>query len=697
MSIAEFHKGKPVHQWNFLSGNNSTNTALNNGSIFIGEWEKCIHFNSIKISAITDKISTLYIDYSSDGINVDFTQSHPLNANIYFSIFDKIITSHFRIRITNSSGSNQTYLRMTAILSYQFDTKLDTFYSTANSTTNTLNVGESWVGSGEDVSNYGTISIGVYSNVASNVLGLEFQASPDNVNWYTSDNYTIVPNTLKVYSLAPQLKYFRVKYTNDGSSQATFLIETTYRQTYIKSSSHRIGDTVVADDDAELVTAQIVGKTTGGGGGYVAVKVTPSGALTQESTVTSSVLPTGASTSALQTTINNTLSNLEVGFKQIYRDPFGRLITSSPKQIFSFDHTISKLTDVFNETITGSATSTHNANTVSVDLSVTTANADKVVRQTYRSFEYTRGNGHMYLFSLNPGGAAKTNNVREWGCGDSENGAFFRLKNANFSIFKRSKTSGSVVETEVLQNNFNTNTLLTLDFATQNLYFIMYSWLGTNAIIYGVVINATIYILHILNNGNVSNAPWSQTGSLPINFLNENIDLTATTTTMSITCGACFSLGSSNEIRSKRTITSGASTVSITATELVVAGIRLKSTAKYKSAIFKDLELLPVSGTSSGWFKIILRPTLTGASWTSNGEITEILTGTAPTYTGGIILHQGHFSLSATGRVPFSIDAQTEGFLGTSLAGVSDSVILVIRTDSGNGTLHYDIDYEEIL
>lgn len=61
---------------------------------------------------------------------------------------------------------------------------------------------------------------------------------------------------------------------------------------------------------ATLNRSVITGVTTGGGGGYVNVKVNPSGALTVDSTVSSSVLPTGASTSALQTTGNTSLSSI---------------------------------------------------------------------------------------------------------------------------------------------------------------------------------------------------------------------------------------------------------------------------------------------------------------------------------------------------------------------------------------------------
>lgn len=63
--------------------------------------------------------------------------------------------------------------------------------------------------------------------------------------------------------------------------------------------------------DKGLVTNTVIhGLNSGGGGSYVDVKVTPSGALVTETTVTSSALPTGAATSANQATELTRLGDL---------------------------------------------------------------------------------------------------------------------------------------------------------------------------------------------------------------------------------------------------------------------------------------------------------------------------------------------------------------------------------------------------
>lgn len=71
-----------------------------------------------------------------------------------------------------------------------------------------------------------------------------------------------------------------------------------------------LGTPVVTADLGVITNTVIHGLSTGGGGGYVDVKVNPSGSLTVESSVTSSALPTGAATEAAQTTANGSLATI---------------------------------------------------------------------------------------------------------------------------------------------------------------------------------------------------------------------------------------------------------------------------------------------------------------------------------------------------------------------------------------------------
>ena len=129
--------------------------------------------------------------------------------------------------------------------------------STDNSSANTLDPDEIFVGTAEDVADYGTIVVSAYSDVASAIDGLCIQFSTDGTNWDHSDDYTLPAATSKTYSVQRIAKYFRVVYTNGGIIQGEFRLQTTFNQFYVKPSSHRLSNDIIGDDDATLNTSVI--------------------------------------------------------------------------------------------------------------------------------------------------------------------------------------------------------------------------------------------------------------------------------------------------------------------------------------------------------------------------------------------------------------------------------------------------------
>lgn len=167
--------------------------------------------------------------------------------------------------------------------------QLDNLLSTTNSTTTNLGSNGVFTGTGVDALHYGMVQIFVTASHNSAALGLVFQSSHDNITWFDTDAYNYIANTVKTYSLTPPARYFRVKFTNGAVAQTSFTLQTILKKQYTKPSSHRVGDVVSPEDDAEIVQSTIIGKTTAGGGSYVDVKVNPSGALTVDATVSSTV------------------------------------------------------------------------------------------------------------------------------------------------------------------------------------------------------------------------------------------------------------------------------------------------------------------------------------------------------------------------------------------------------------------------
>jgi hypothetical protein len=104
-----------------------------------------------------------------------------------------------------------------------------------------------------DILNVAMIYVSVTSDVASATDGLLIEYSPDGgTTVISSDEYTIKAGSKKTFSFQAAASHFRVSYTNGGTDQATFALQTIFKSVYGKASSHRIKDQIVEDDDAEL-------------------------------------------------------------------------------------------------------------------------------------------------------------------------------------------------------------------------------------------------------------------------------------------------------------------------------------------------------------------------------------------------------------------------------------------------------------
>lgn len=123
--------------------------------------------------------------------------------------------------------------------------------STSNSSTATLLAAAAFTGTGEEVKDYATIVVSVISNVASASDGLSVQQSSDNTNWDITDVYTIAAATGKTFSFNPAARYFRIVYTNGGTNQASFRLQTVFHRVATKASSQRSADAYTNETDLE--------------------------------------------------------------------------------------------------------------------------------------------------------------------------------------------------------------------------------------------------------------------------------------------------------------------------------------------------------------------------------------------------------------------------------------------------------------
>jgi len=95
---------------------NSTD-PITAGQTFTSAWEECVQYQSVVLACKTDQAGTLYIDFSTDyGVTSDSTLSFSVAADTNEVHRITVTRSHFRVRFTNTSGSNQTYFRLQTLL-----------------------------------------------------------------------------------------------------------------------------------------------------------------------------------------------------------------------------------------------------------------------------------------------------------------------------------------------------------------------------------------------------------------------------------------------------------------------------------------------------------------------------------------------------------------------------------------------------
>lgn len=126
-----------------------------------------------------------------------------------------------------------------------------------NSTFTPLLANATFTGLATETLDAAVIIMSVVSDQPSAIDGFCIDFSADNVYWSGSDCFSIPANTGKVFTIPPVARWFRVRYINGATNQTFLQIQTTLKYVNIKPSSHRISDSIISEDDAELVKSVI--------------------------------------------------------------------------------------------------------------------------------------------------------------------------------------------------------------------------------------------------------------------------------------------------------------------------------------------------------------------------------------------------------------------------------------------------------
>lgn len=389
-------------------------------------------------------------------------------------------------------------------------------------------------------------------------------------------------------------------------------------------------------------------------------------------------------------------------------DAFDRLRTSEPFTLFDSKQLHDKQPLFWDESIGGSATSVHSTINAEVKMSVTTSASDFVIRQTKQRFNYQPGKSQLIFMTFHsPQATGITNRIGIFdGTGTNNltpnNGIFFECDGSlSWNIAK----NGTTTET-VSQSSWNVDPLdgtgksgITLDMTTSQILIIDYEWLGVGRVRVGFVVDGLIYYCHYFNHANTGSfdSVYMSSPNLPLRYSIETDGTEASH--LDHICSTIMSEGGVEKTGILRGVDMGNSFTAGygTTNDYALIGLRLKSAYSDVSVIPENISV--VIGTNDAYkWELHLNPTVNG-TFTYNGLVdsaTEYAVGgTANTLSAdGTILAVGGGSTQTRAS---DSDLQTALRIGSTIAGVQDELVLVLRPFSANTSAWAAFNFRELL
>lgn len=379
-------------------------------------------------------------------------------------------------------------------------------------------------------------------------------------------------------------------------------------------------------------------------------------------------------------------------------DAFARKRMSSPQTIFDSKQVNDKQPLFWDDQQTsGSGTSsTYNTNQASTTIAITGGVAGKRVRQTFRRFNYQPGKSQLVYITGKFG------------------------DNSPISVGIRTFTSGVAVDNIKTQSEWNIDKMNGLGVSRKKInnsknliFFFDYEWLGVGTVAMGIIINRTPYYVHWFNHSNETDVVYMSTPNLPVRYEIETNGSTitkraglfddkngiffeqpnCTSTSFVHICSTVISEGGAQTTGFPFGIDRGVTPlVTLNNTNFYpLFALRLKSNYLGSSIILKDFSII-CSSTSVFNYRLILNPTVTGTalSFTSitNGSIeAQVNTTNATTVSGGTVIASG--TSQQTNDSSANGNLNSDFYLGSTIAGVSDILVLAVQRATGTTETFY--------
>ena len=355
-----------------------------------------------------------------------------------------------------------------------------------------------------------------------------------------------------------------------------------------------------------------------------------------------------------------------------------RLKVAPYQSVFFNTFQYGKETDVWDESLVGVATATHNASSSNVVMEVGSVAGSKVVRQTKNVMRYIPGRSATLSFAIRLD-TPQVGIRRRFGLFDDNNGVYFEDDGGTYAYVIRSNTTGIVTETRVTRDNWNGEkfdgngyTGVTADATKQQMISINYEWYGAGIVEFAWLMQNETIPSHTFENSNALDTVWCSTPFLPIRVEIENVTGVAGTHYIYQGSNSLIQEGEPEKLGTLESVANPITGTTLTDanTFYPVVSLRLKAGQLSAVALIRSLQTATNDNTNVYW-RLIENPTLTGANWTNHPDPNSFtqydISATATT--GGNIVLSG-FTISG----------------GSSLVEVDDKAALQIGR-SGIGTV----------
>lgn len=370
----------------------------------------------------------------------------------------------------------------------------------------------------------------------------------------------------------------------------------------------------------------------------------------------------------------------------------------------------------------GGTGSAYDATTTSVKLSVTSATAGTRVRQTFQRFNYQPGKS-MAVFMTGVMGAGQTGVIKRIGYFDDNDGLFFEMNGTTlYTVIRNNGTdtrraqagwsvtypftnryTGATEGFEFLQKvkdplDGTGPSGINLDMTKTQIFIFDFEWLGVGSVRFGIVIDGYFYYINESLHANLLTDVYMRTPNLPLRYEISSDGNNEQSDNLKAICGTVISEGGQEATGVTRYISTAGTQVDANSadTTYAVLGIRLKSTHLDNIVKITDISIINESAGSFEW-AILLNPSVADPfiySDITDSAIQAAQGSTATTVTGGYYMSGGYVSSGTRGGGLVSA-LNNLRYLGASIAGVPDELVLVVTPLGVNQDIQASITYTE--